>query len=88
MLILDEPTASLDPRGEYEIFQQVRRLAAGHTVILVSHRFSSVRAADRILVLDGGRIVEEGSHDELLAQGGLYAELFELQAQGYRGVSG
>jgi ATP-binding cassette, subfamily B, bacterial len=88
MLILDEPTASLDPRGEFEIFQQVRRLAEGHTVILVSHRFSSVRAADRILVLDGGRIVEEGSHDELLARDGLYAELFELQAQGYRGAEG
>ena len=84
MLILDEPTASLDPRGEFEIFQQVRRLAEGHTVILVSHRFSSVRAADRILVLDGGRIVEEGSHDELLAQAGLYAELFNIQAEGYK----
>jgi ATP-binding cassette, subfamily B, bacterial len=85
MLILDEPTASLDPRGEYEIFQQVRRLAEGHTVVLVSHRFSSVRAADRILVLEGGRIVEEGSHEQLIALGGLYAELFEIQAQGYRG---
>jgi ATP-binding cassette, subfamily B, bacterial len=84
LLILDEPTAALDPRGEYEIFEQVRRLAEGHTVVLVSHRFSSVRAADRILVLDGGRIVEEGSHDALLARGGLYAELFELQASGYR----
>jgi ATP-binding cassette, subfamily B, bacterial len=87
MLILDEPTASLDPRGEYEIFQQVRRLAEGHTVVLVSHRFSSVRAADRILVLEGGRIVEEGGHDELMARGGLYAELFEIQAQGYRGTT-
>jgi ATP-binding cassette, subfamily B, bacterial len=57
-------------------------------VILVSHRFSSVRAADRILVLEGGRIVEEGSHPSCSLQGGLYAELFELQAQGYRGVSG
>jgi ATP-binding cassette, subfamily B, bacterial len=87
MLILDEPTASLDPRGEYEIFQQVRRLAEGHTVVLVSHRFSSVRAADRILVLEGGRIVEEGGHEELVARGGLYAELFEIQAQGYRGTT-
>jgi ATP-binding cassette, subfamily B, bacterial len=84
MLILDEPTAALDPRGEYEIFQQVRRLAEGHTVVLVSHRFSSVRAADRILVLEGGRIKEEGDHETLLAQGGLYAELFRLQAEGYR----
>jgi ATP-binding cassette, subfamily B, bacterial len=85
VLILDEPTASLDPRGEYEIFQQVRRLAEGHTVVLVSHRFSSVRAADRILVLKGGRIVEEGSHAALLRHSGLYAELFHLQAEGYRG---
>ena len=84
LLILDEPTAALDPRGEYEIFQQVRRMAQGHTVVLVSHRFSSVRAADRILVLDGGRIVEEGDHDALVERGGLYAELFELQAAGYR----
>jgi ATP-binding cassette, subfamily B, bacterial len=87
LLILDEPTAALDPRGEYEIFQQVRRLARGRTVILVSHRFSSVRAADRILVLESGRIVEDGDHDSLLAADGLYAELFRLQAEGYRGVS-
>ena len=85
LLILDEPTAALDPRGEYEIFEQVRRLAAGHSVVLVSHRFASVRAADRIIVLDQGRIVEEGSHHELRTKGGLYEELFELQAQGYRG---
>jgi ATP-binding cassette, subfamily B, bacterial len=84
LLILDEPTAALDPRGEYDIFQQVRRLAKGHTVVLVSHRFSNVRAADRILVLDGGRIVEDGSHDRLMAREGLYAELFRLQADGYR----
>jgi ATP-binding cassette, subfamily B, bacterial len=83
LLILDEPTASLDPRGEYEVFQQVRRLAAGRTVVLISHRFSSARAADRILVLDGGRLVEEGPHDELVARGGLYAELFSLQAASY-----
>jgi ATP-binding cassette, subfamily B, bacterial len=86
MLILDEPTAALDPRGEYEIFQQVRRLASGRTVVLISHRFSSVRAADRILVLQEGRIVEEGSHEVLLARDGLYAELFNLQAEGYREV--
>lgn len=83
LLILDEPTASLDPRGEYEIFEQVRRLAEGRTVILVSHRFSSVRAADRIVVLDSGRVVEEGTHDALLARGGLYADLYTLQASGY-----
>jgi len=85
MLILDEPTASLDPRGEYEVFQQVRRLAEGRTVVLVSHRFSSVRAADRILVLKAGRIIEEGNHQALLAQDGLYSELFHLQAEGYSG---
>ncbi|HEY5890073.1 MAG TPA: ABC transporter ATP-binding protein [Acidimicrobiia bacterium] len=85
MLILDEPTASLDPRGEYEVFQQVRRLAEGRTVVLVSHRFSSVRAADRILVLEAGRIIEDGNHHSLLAQEGLYSELFRLQAEGYRG---
>ena len=83
LLILDEPTASLDPRGEYEIFQQVRQLAEGRTVVLVSHRFSSVRSADRILVMAGGKIIEEGSHDALLALNGLYAELFRLQAAGY-----
>jgi ATP-binding cassette, subfamily B, bacterial len=88
MLILDEPTAALDPRGEYEIFQQVRRLAEGHTVVLVSHRFSSVRAADRILVLEGGEIIEDGDHETLLAHDGRYAELFRLQAEGYRGATG
>lgn len=85
LLILDEPTAALDPRGEYEIFQQVRGLARGRTVVLVSHRFSSVRAADRILVLRSGRIIEDGDHETLLAADGLYAELFRLQAEGYRG---
>lgn len=83
LLILDEPTASLDPRGEYEVFEQVRRLAAGRTVVLISHRFSNARAADRILVLDHGRLVEEGAHDELVGRGGLYAELFALQAASY-----
>lgn len=84
LLVLDEPTASLDPRGEYEIFQQVRRIAAGRTVVLVSHRFSTARAADRILVLDAGRIVEEGAHEQLMAADGRYAELFRLQARGYQ----
>ncbi len=84
LLILDEPTAAIDPRGELEIFEQVRSLAAGRTVVLVSHRFSSVRAADRIVVLQEGRIVEVGAHQELLARAGLYAELFRMQAEGYR----
>jgi ATP-binding cassette, subfamily B, bacterial len=83
LLILDEPTAALDPRGEEEIFRQVRRLAADRTVVLVTHRFSNVRAADRILVLDEGHLVEQGSHEELASRGGLYAELYHLQARGY-----
>ena len=87
LLILDEPTASLDPRGEYEIFQQVRDLAQGHTIVLVSHRFSNVRIADRIVVLEAGRIVEMGSHEQLMSAAGLYAELFKLQAEGYRDAS-
>jgi ATP-binding cassette, subfamily B, bacterial len=82
-LILDEPTASLDPRAEAELFEQMRRLAEGRSVLLVSHRFSSARAADRIYVLDAGRVVETGSHDELMAEGGQYAELFTLQARAY-----
>jgi ATP-binding cassette, subfamily B, bacterial len=82
-LILDEPTASLDPRAEAELFRQMRTLAEGRSVLRVSHRFSSARAADRIYVLDEGRVVESGSHDELMAEGGQYAELFTLQARAY-----
>jgi ATP-binding cassette subfamily B protein len=84
-LVLDEPTAALDPRAEHDLFSQMRELAAGRSVLLVSHRFSSVRAADRIYVLDGGRIAEAGSHEELLAREGQYAELFNLQAAAYLG---
>lgn len=84
VLILDEPTAALDARAEYEVFQRFKELSAGKTAILISHRFSSVRMADRILVLAGGRVDSAGTHDELLAQSGRYAELFELQAAGYR----
>ena len=84
LLILDEPTAALDARAEFEVFQRFRELSAGKTAVLISHRFSSVRMADRILVLAEGTIEASGTHDELLAAGGRYAELFELQAAGYR----
>jgi ATP-binding cassette subfamily B protein len=84
VLILDEPTAALDARAEYEVFQRFRELSAGRSAVLISHRFSSVRMADRILVLNDGRVEASGTHAELLAVGGRYAELFELQAAGYR----
>lgn len=84
VLILDEPTAALDARAEYEVFSRFAELAMGGMAILISHRFSTVRIADRILVLQGGTVVEGGSHDQLVARGGLYAELFRLQAVGYR----
>ncbi len=82
-LVLDEPTASLDPKAEYALFKQMRELWRGRSVLLVSHRFSSVRSADRIYVLRDGRVVEHGSHAELMAEGGHYAELFSLQAAAY-----
>lgn len=84
LLILDEPTAALDARSEYEVFQRFKELSHGKTAVIISHRFSTVRMADRIIVLEGGQIEEVGTHDELLARGGRYAELFELQASGYR----
>ena len=84
VLILDEPTAALDARSEYEVFQRFKELSSGKTAILISHRFSSVRMADRILVLAEGQIEASGTHDELLAQSGRYSELFHLQAAGYR----
>ncbi|GLQ54708.1 ABC transporter ATP-binding protein [Devosia nitrariae] len=84
VMILDEPTAALDAKAEAEVFARFIGLAQGKTTLLISHRFSTVRMADRILVLDNGRIIEDGSHAELVARGGLYAELFELQAAGYR----
>lgn len=84
VLILDEPTAALDARAEHEVFQRFSDLVAGRTAIIISHRFSTVRMADRILVLQEGAVIEEGSHEELVARGGLYAELFALQAAGYQ----
>jgi ATP-binding cassette subfamily B protein len=84
ILILDEPTASLDARAEFEVYQRFVDLTAGKMAVLISHRFSTVRMADRILVLENGQIVEQGSHYQLVELGGKYAELFELQAAGYR----
>ena len=84
VLILDEPTAALDARAEYEVFLRFSELVAGRMAVLISHRFSTVRMADRIIVLEHGTIVEEGTHDALVARGGVYAELFALQAAGYR----
>jgi ATP-binding cassette subfamily B protein len=83
LIILDEPTAALDPRAEADLFDRIGSLLAGRTVLFISHRFSSVRSADRIYVLDGGRVVESGTHEELMSTDGLYAELFALQAAAY-----
>lgn len=84
VMILDEPTAALDARAEFEVFQRFKELSDNRTAVLISHRFSSVRMADRILVLADGRIESSGTHEELMIEGGRYAELFELQAAGYR----
>ncbi|MGY2133449.1 ABC transporter ATP-binding protein [Hymenobacter sp. HD11105] len=84
LLILDEPTAALDARAEHEVFQRFADLTKGKTAVLISHRFSTVRMADCILVIENGEFVEIGSHQDLLARGGRYAELFALQAAGYR----
>ncbi|HEX8210705.1 MAG TPA: ABC transporter ATP-binding protein [Longimicrobium sp.] len=84
LLILDEPTAALDARAEFIVFERFAELTEGKMAILISHRFSTVRMADRILVLEHGRVLEEGTHDSLVAGGGRYAELFALQAAGYR----
>src|ERR1700726_206138 len=84
LLVLDEPTAALDARSEFEVFQRFAELTAGKMALFISHRFSTVRMADRIVVLENGRIAEEGSHDQLASLGGRYKEMFEMQAASYR----
>jgi ATP-binding cassette subfamily B protein len=84
LLILDEPTAALDAKSELEVFERFAELTAGKMALLISHRFSTVRMADRIVVLAGGRLVEAGTHQQLMALGGQYAEMFEMQAASYR----
>jgi ATP-binding cassette subfamily B protein len=84
ILILDEPTAALDAEAEHAVFERFRTLTAGRTAILISHRFPTVRMADRIIVLENGEVIEDGTHAGLLAAGARYAKLFTLQAQGYR----
>ncbi len=83
-MILDETDGRPRPTAEHELFERIREVARDRTVLLISHRFSSVRSADRIFVLDHGRMVETGNHDELMGTGGLYAELFTLQAAAYQ----
>jgi ATP-binding cassette, subfamily B, bacterial len=84
LLILDEPTAALDAKSELQAFERFAELTAGKMALLISHRFSTVRMADRIVVLEGGKLVEEGTHVQLLASGGRYATMFEMQAASYR----
>ena len=84
IIVLDEPTSSMDVKTEYEIFRNFRQLAEGRSVLLISHRFSTVRMADSIHVLKDGRIIETGTHEELMRHGGTYANLFEIQARCYR----
>lgn len=83
LIILDEPTSALDARAEHEVFIRFAELMKGKSAVLISHRFSTVRMADNILFLEYGQILEQGSHEELLAKDGRYAELFHLQAKGY-----
>ncbi|WP_233624890.1 ABC transporter ATP-binding protein [Actinoplanes sp. ATCC 53533] len=87
LLICDEPTANLDARAEHDVYQRLRELAAGRTVVLITHRMASVREADRIFVLDHGAVVEEGDHAALMAASGIYAQLFTLQASAYQSAA-
>jgi ATP-binding cassette subfamily B protein len=82
-VILDEPTAALDARAEHDLFARIQELLEGRAVLLISHRFSTVREADRIYVLNDGEVIEEGGHTELMALGGTYADMFTLQAAAY-----
>ena len=84
ILVLDEPTAALDARSEHEVFERFAELTKGKMALLISHRFSTVKMADRIIVLERGVIAEEGRHEQLMARGGRYAEMFEMQASSYR----
>jgi ATP-binding cassette subfamily B protein len=84
VIVLDEPTSSMDAKAEYEIFKKFREMTAGKTTIIISHRFSTVRMADSIYVLNNGKIVESGSHEDLIALKGKYATMFEMQAEAYR----
>ena len=81
---MDEPTAAIDAKAESEIFEKVKKISLDRTVIIISHRFSTVRNADKIYVLDNGKIKEQGSHHELMKNKGIYAELFNLQAEAYK----
>ncbi|MBN1630685.1 MAG: ABC transporter ATP-binding protein [Thermoleophilia bacterium] len=84
ILVFDEPTSALDPQAEWDVFQHIKELAKGRSVVLISHRFSTVRTADRIHIFDQGRVIESGTHEELMALGGRYADMYEVQAQAYQ----
>lgn len=86
MVILDEPTSSMDPKSEYELFNSIRSILNGRTALLISHRMSTVRMADKIFVMNDGKIVEKGTHEQLLYDGGIYADLFETQASSYLSI--